>query len=42
MSLTEWQKSGWLIDHKTSRQEIQHLFRLADRDLLDCRNSSQG
>jgi hypothetical protein len=38
MSLTEWQKSGRLIEHKTSRQEIQHLFRLADRDLLDCRN----
>ena len=40
MSLADWLKNGWLIDHKTSRQEIWHLFRLADRDLADCRNST--
>ena len=40
MSLAEWLKNGWLINHKTSRQEIWHLFRLADRDLADCRNST--
>ena len=38
ISLADWLKNGWLIDHQTSRQEIQHLFRLADRDLADCRN----
>jgi hypothetical protein len=38
MSLADWLKNGWLIEHQTSRQEIQHLFRLADRDLVDCRN----
>ncbi len=38
MSLSEWVKNGWLIEHRTSRQEIEHLFRLVDRDLKDCRN----
>ncbi len=40
MSLSEWLKNGWLIEHKTSRQEINHLLRLVDRDLVDCRNST--
>ena len=40
MSLVEWLKNGWLIEHKTSRQEIEHLFRLVDRDLVDSRNST--
>ena len=40
MSLSEWLKNGWLIEHETSRQEIRHLLRLADRDLTDCRNST--
>lgn len=40
MSLSDWQKSGWLIEHQTSRQEIEHLFRLVDRDLADCRTPS--
>jgi hypothetical protein len=38
--LAEWLKNGWLIEHRTSRQEIEHLFRLVDRDLTDCRNPS--
>jgi hypothetical protein len=25
MILSEWLKNGWLIEHKTSRQEIGHL-----------------
>lgn len=37
MSLSDWQKSGWLIEHQTSGQEIEHLLRLVDRDLADCR-----
>jgi len=40
VSLTEWLKNGWLIEHRTSRQEIEHLFRLVDRDITDCRNQS--
>lgn len=40
MSLSEWLRSGWLIEHETSRQEIRNLLRLADRDLGDCRNST--
>lgn len=40
MSLAEWLTNGWLIEHETSRQEIQHLLRLADRDLAACRNQS--
>lgn len=40
MSLVEWLKNGWLIEHRTSRQEIEHLFRLVDRDITDCRNST--
>ncbi len=38
MSLADWLNNGWLTEHKPSRQEIQHLLRLADRDLADCRN----
>lgn len=38
--MAEWLKNGWLTEHETSRQEIRHLLRLADRDLADCRNST--
>ena len=38
MSLSEWLKNGWLIEHRSSREEIRHLFQLVDRDLKDCRN----
>lgn len=37
MSLTEWLQNGWVVEHQSSRQEIQDLLGLADRDLLDCR-----
>ncbi len=37
MSLQDWLKSGWLIKHQTSRQEIVDLLRMADRDLAQCR-----
>jgi uncharacterized protein (UPF0332 family) len=36
MSLNEWLKNGWLIEHETSEQEIEDLFRVVDRDLKDC------
>jgi uncharacterized protein (UPF0332 family) len=34
--LSEWEKNGWLKPHKTSRDEIQNLFRIIERDLRDC------
>ncbi len=37
MSLQDWLKSRWLIKHQTSRQEIEDLLRVADRDLAQCR-----
>ena len=36
MSLSDWLRNGWLIEHKTSRQEITDLLGVADRDLSDC------
>ena len=33
MSLQDWLKSRWLIEHQTSRQEISDLLSMADRDL---------
>jgi uncharacterized protein (UPF0332 family) len=36
MSLNEWLKNGWLIEHETSEQEIEDLFRVVNRDLKDC------
>jgi hypothetical protein len=37
VSLQDWLKSRWLIEHKTSRQEIANLLGMADRDLTQCR-----
>ena len=36
MSLTNWRDNGWLVEHKTSPQEISDLLSVADRDLTDC------
>jgi uncharacterized protein (UPF0332 family) len=38
--LKEWLKNAWLIEHEAGPLEVQHLLRLADRDLADCRNES--
>ena len=35
MHLEDWRKNGWLIEHRTSRREIQDLLTVADRDLAD-------
>ena len=32
MSLADWLNNGWLLEHKTSSQEIADLFGVADRD----------
>jgi hypothetical protein len=37
MSLQDWLRNGWLVEHKTSREEIANLLAVADRDLADCR-----
>jgi hypothetical protein len=39
MSLEDWLNSGWLVRHKTSRQEISDLLDAADRDMADCQAS---
>lgn len=38
MSLKNWLANGWLIEHKTSPQEIAGLLEVADRDLKDCQS----
>jgi len=37
VSLRSWAQNGWLIEHKTSAEEIADLLRVAKRDLEDCR-----
>lgn len=36
MSLQEWVRNGWASERKSTRQEIQGLLALADRDLASC------
>ena len=36
MSLRDWQANRWLIEHRTSPQEIADLLAVANRDLADC------
>ena len=35
MSLSDWERNGWLVQHRTNRKEIADLLGLADRDLRD-------
>jgi hypothetical protein len=37
MSLTQWAENGWLRRHRTSRDEIDNLLKIVDRDLQDAR-----
>lgn len=39
MSLHDWLKNGWLIEHRTSLQEIAELLGVADRDLHNCQTA---
>jgi hypothetical protein len=39
VSLKDWLKNGWLIEHRTSPQEIKDLLSVVDRDLADSRAS---
>ena len=36
MSLYDWLRNGWLVEHKTSPREIIDLLGIADRDLREC------
>ncbi|HUY33539.1 MAG TPA: hypothetical protein VMV69_12390 [Pirellulales bacterium] len=36
MSLSDWARNGWLVEHKTSPQEIKDLLGVVVRDLRDC------
>ena len=38
MSLQDWLNNSWLVEHKTSQQEIVDLLGVADRDLSDCKS----
>lgn len=35
MTLENWRNSGWLREHKTSREEIQNLFEIIERDIKE-------
>jgi len=37
VTLREWLDNTWLVEHKTSPEEIANLLGLADRDLANCR-----
>ena len=39
MSLTDWERNGWLTTHTTSRQEVGDLLALIRRDLHDSRSA---
>lgn len=35
MSLEDWLEFGWIKSHRTSKQEIESLFEMVERDLKD-------
>lgn len=35
MSFGDWLKNGWLVAHKSSKQEISNLLGIVARDLKD-------
>jgi len=42
MSLREWVQYGWLTEHQSSREEIQNLLGVVDRDLRECQAKGLG
>ena len=40
MNLKNWLDNDWLVEHKTSLDEISDLLAVVDRDLTDC--TTQG
>lgn len=39
MSLKDWVNNGWIRPHQTSREEIQNLLGIVNRDLKDAQQS---
>lgn len=39
MSLRDWLKNGWLIEHQTSPREIADLLSVVNRDLDNCQTA---
>ncbi len=37
MSLENWLRNGWLVEHQATSAEIAELLAIVDRDLADCR-----
>ncbi len=37
MSLQDWLRNGWLVEHATGPQEIAEVLAVVDRDLKDCK-----
>jgi hypothetical protein len=37
MTLEKWVEFGWLVPHKSSRQELKDLLGIVDRDIEDAR-----
>ena len=35
MSLSDWERNGWVVKHRTSRHEIRDLLQVVERDLAD-------
>lgn len=35
MSLSDWERNGWAVKHRTSRHEIRDLLQVVERDLAD-------
>ena len=39
MTLKQWMDNGWLRRHKTTKEEIENLLMIVDRDLKDAEGS---
>ena len=37
MSLRDWQRNSWLVEHKSSRDEITALLAIVERDLANAK-----
>ncbi|MFZ0964123.1 MAG: hypothetical protein WAO35_24925 [Terriglobia bacterium] len=42
MSLRDWVQYGWLTEHQSSREEIENLLGVVDRDLRECQAQGLG
>jgi hypothetical protein len=42
VSLRDWQKNSWLVEHKSSPEEIAALFAIIERDLASAKVAGLG